>query len=105
MTTLKKTVQAHQFWQEHISQWRGSGLSQAAYCRQNGLNQNSFSYHKRKQSTELVPVKSSGFINLPLPQALPVEESLILNLTNGMQLSGIAPGNVALGKQRLCALL
>lgn len=99
MTTLIKTTQDHQFWQEHISQWRGTNLSQAAYCRHNGLDQNSFSYQKRKKSMALVPVESSGFLNLSLPQRLPVNESLTLNLTNGMMLSGITSANVALVKQ------
>lgn len=107
MTTLKKTKQDHQFWQEHLSQWRGSKLSQAAYCRQHGLSQNNFSYHKRKgeQPTELVPIKSSGFIRLPLPQVLPADEPLTLHLPNGMLVSGIAPGNIALVKHLALELL
>jgi hypothetical protein len=73
-------------WQKHISKWQGSSQSQVAYCRYNELDPNKFSYHKRKQLAQLLPVKPSGFINLPLPQALPVEvsPSLTLHLTNGM---------------------
>ncbi|MDR3567682.1 MAG: hypothetical protein P4L43_06600 [Syntrophobacteraceae bacterium] len=26
------------FWDKHIEEWKSSGLSQADYCRQNGLN-------------------------------------------------------------------
>ncbi|WP_404342658.1 IS66 family insertion sequence element accessory protein TnpA [Pseudoalteromonas mariniglutinosa] len=74
-------------------------MSQAAYCRQHGLNQNSFSYHKRKQPTELAVVKPSGFIRLPLPQVVAVDEALMLHLANGMRLSGIGSGNIALVKQ------
>jgi len=41
-------ITAVQWWQ-HIESWRGSGLSQAAYCRQHGLNAKSFSRWIRKQ--------------------------------------------------------
>ena len=30
-------------WKNHIEAWQVSGLSQAAYCRQHGLNANTFS--------------------------------------------------------------
>jgi hypothetical protein len=30
-------------WKNHIETWQGSGLSQAAYCRQQGLNAQYFS--------------------------------------------------------------
>ncbi len=109
MTTVKKFTQSQQFWRDHLSQWRESNLSQAAYCRHHRLNQNSFSYHKRKQSTNLVPVEPSGFIHFPLPQARPVFEPVVepltLHLTNGMRLSGIAPNNIALVQQLTRALL
>jgi hypothetical protein len=36
-------------WCQHIESWRGSDLSQAAYCRQHGLNAKSFSRWIRKQ--------------------------------------------------------
>ena len=30
-------------WINHIESWQGSGLSQAAYCRQHNLNAHTFS--------------------------------------------------------------
>ena len=30
-------------WQQHIEAWQAGGLTQAAYCRQHGLNANTFS--------------------------------------------------------------
>jgi len=39
-----------QFWQQHITAWRHSGLSQSAYCRQEGLCPSSFRYWLRKDS-------------------------------------------------------
>ena len=47
-------------WRRHLAGWQASGLSQAAYCRQQGLTQNDFSWWKRElarrdQSTVRVP--------------------------------------------------
>ena len=51
-------------WLNHIEGWQLSGLSQAAYCRQHGLNANSFtgrlSEFRKKMSSaapELIPVQ------------------------------------------------
>jgi hypothetical protein len=100
MTTLTRATSKQQFWHEHILQWRDSGFSQASYCRKHGLNQNSLSFHKLKQSKQLktVATKTSGFISLPLPQVMTIEEPITLHFTNGLKLSGIAHSNIALVK-------
>jgi len=36
------------FWQPHIRAWEESGVSQAEYCRRQGLNIKIFGYWKRK---------------------------------------------------------
>ena len=107
MTTLKGTTHKHQSWQKHIFQWQESDLSQAEYCRLNGLKQNSFSYHKLKQSksTKTISERSTGFISLPLPPALSIDEPLTLRLTNGMILSGIDRSNIVTVKQLAQVLL
>lgn len=43
-------VPKRQFWQQHITAWQHSGLSQNAYCRQEGLRPSSFRYWLRKDS-------------------------------------------------------
>jgi hypothetical protein len=45
--TKKKTSRAA-YWQEHISQWSKSGLTQAEYCRQNNLSAAAFHWWKRE---------------------------------------------------------
>ena len=35
------------FWKGHVDGWRNSGLTQAAYCRQQGLSLPSFGYWRR----------------------------------------------------------
>jgi uncharacterized protein with WD repeat len=37
------------FWDEHLREWRSSGLSQAQYCRENNLSSKTFAYWKRKK--------------------------------------------------------
>jgi len=36
------------FWREHVAKWRTSALSQAEYCRQNGVSIKSLGYWKRR---------------------------------------------------------
>ena len=57
-------------WKQHIKGWQASGLSQAEYCRQHGLNTNTFSgrlSHHRSQEKlrqpELIPVQ----VQQPIP--------------------------------------
>ena len=106
MTALPLATPKQQFWRDHIIQWCDSGLSQASYCRKHGLNQNSLSYHKLKKSvpTKKIAVKTSNFIRFPLPQALIVDKSLTLHLTNGMTLSGIDSNNISTVKHLALAL-
>jgi hypothetical protein len=42
-------------WQDHIEAWQASGLPQAAYCRQHGLNANTFSGWLRHYRTQENP--------------------------------------------------
>jgi len=51
-------------WKQHIEGWQASGLSQAEYCRQHGLNANTFSgrlsHHRsleKRRQPELIPVQ------------------------------------------------
>ena len=53
--------------EQHIKAWKASGLSQAAYCREYGLNSKTFGnwlrvyrdVQKRNQRTSLIPVAIS----------------------------------------------
>ena len=107
MSANSKPAQEHDFWQTHVAQWQNSGLTQAAYCRQHGLAENSLSYHKRKRSSGLKPIKHSspGFIHVQLAPAIPREEPLVVHLGNGVSVSGITPHNLTLVKQLAGILL
>jgi len=70
------------FWINHIKTWQSSGLTQAAYCRQHGLNPTYF-------SGRLSIYKKQG---VPAPSLIPVQVrpqatgSLILQHTKGHRL-------------------
>ena len=92
------------FWQQHVSQWKDSALTQTQYCKKHQLNPQRLSHHKRRLETqETAPVKT-GFIALPLPEYLPKPELLTLHFANGLSLSGIAPNNIDVVKQLTAAL-
>ena len=46
-------MKKHTQWQQHVKAWRGSGLSQADYCRQQGLNAKTFSVWVRRCQQDL----------------------------------------------------
>jgi hypothetical protein len=44
-----------ELWKSHLAAWKASGLSQAAYCREQGVNPVQFSWWKRRQSQAVPP--------------------------------------------------
>ncbi|MCO1336964.1 IS66 family insertion sequence element accessory protein TnpB [Microbulbifer sp. OS29] len=58
MNTQNKT----DFWQEHISDWNSSDISQTAYCQHHQQKLSTFTYWRNKQSKRLP-------ISLPALQA------------------------------------
>lgn len=65
--TKTKTSRAA-YWQEHISQWSGSGLTQAEYCRRNRLSPAAFNWLKRhlrrKTKAQKNPSASTQFVEV-----------------------------------------
>lgn len=45
-----------QFWKNHLKEWSQAGLSQNAYCRNNNLRPNQFTYWKNKFKQQDLPV-------------------------------------------------
>jgi hypothetical protein len=84
------------FWQQHVIQWRKSGLTQAQYCKKHELNTQRLIHHKRKLETKGEQPAKTGFIAVPIPKALttPTLTSLTLHFSSGLSLSGIAPDNM-----------
>ncbi len=72
----------HQYWSDHISRWKETSLSKAAYCRQNGLAKHCFHYWFRKleRSAEAPPT----VVPLPFPlQDPPPEHTTVLSVKIG----------------------
>ena len=76
-------------WQRHVEAWRKSGLSQADYCRQQGLNHKTFSAWARSA----LPIDKNTSLDIvsvqvaPSPPAATVEASVImLRFPHGAQL-------------------
>lgn len=86
--TKKKNQKRTHFWKRHIKQWSESGMSQNAYCRQNDLRPNQFTYWKIKFKnqalvTEFVQVPSTQISQM---RSLSEEKGLRLNIDNEFQI-------------------
>jgi hypothetical protein len=65
--TLK---QKRTFWRTHITSWEKTDISQAEYCRRNGLSSRSFAYWKKRQ--DYAKVNSVSFVPVPLSPPMDV---------------------------------
>lgn len=57
-----------QFWEDHISRWNQSGLSQVEYCRLNKVGIKSFQYWRRKAKH----ANTHTLVELPLAKTFPI---------------------------------
>jgi hypothetical protein len=51
------SLEKKRYWESHLESWSRSGLSQAEYCRQNGIRIKGFGYWKRKLVKKDFPVE------------------------------------------------
>lgn len=56
MKESKDSAERRRFWEQHLRDWKSSGLSQAEYCRQHKVSLKSFLYWKRKDKGMSAPV-------------------------------------------------
>jgi hypothetical protein len=70
-------------WKNHIETWQSSGLSQAAYCRQQGLNAHTFSSQLHAFRSQCA-TKSPTLIPVQIQHPLP--ELMVLQLVQGHRL-------------------
>jgi hypothetical protein len=75
------TINKSQFWQDHITAWQGSGLSQTAYCKQHEMKFHNFAYWRNRLSPRKEP--ASKLIKLG---AMPVSSRVMMNLPLGVRL-------------------
>ena len=79
------------FWKGHLAEWRSSGLTQAAYCRQHSLNIPSLGYWRRSLETRSATTSSSV---LPIVIGEVSSEVVEVYLPNGLHArvpTGMAP--------------
>jgi hypothetical protein len=112
-----KAIMSRADWQQHVSTWRTSGMTQAAYCRQYQLNAttfNSWVVMDRKASLTttsaprtIVPVviqPNSRAASFGPATTRPRQPSLVLQRGNGWQLHLPADIQVAWLAQLLTTL-
>ena len=76
MSQTKYNRQSESFWQNHMTQWQESGLSQHAYCQEHNLVLNTFGNWKRKLNPAPAQKPSpDSFVELSIP-ALEMENSM-----------------------------
>ena len=96
-------MKIHAHWRRHVEAWRESGLSQADYCQQQGLNRKTFSVWTRRVQGDLSLDKDAPLelLTVQLEPSAPVASapaSVMLRLANGVQLelsTAASPGWLA----------
>jgi len=78
-------------WRRHVKVWRKSGLSQADYCRQQGLNTKTFSVWVRRVRDELPLSKDAPLEIIPIQVApsvptAPAQAGMMLRFPRGEEL-------------------
>ncbi len=72
--------QKRKFWQAHVKAWKDSNLSQAEYCRRQGLKTHRLCYWVNKKSAK--PDHPLALVEIPI-QKMPVRNDAALRLTIG----------------------
>ena len=93
-------------WLPLVEQWRHSGQTQKAFCRENSLNYDQFVYWRRKLAqTAKASVQRATSALVPVtctPSA--TGQGLSLLLPNGMELRGLTQENLPVVQQLLAQL-
>ena len=93
------------FWQDHVTAWQVSDLTQKAYCEHEELRYSTFGYWDRKLRRVAEPTaraRPSGFVPV-IPGAVQ-PTGLNLSLPNGLEIRGIEVQNLPVVKQLLAVL-
>ena len=81
-------MKIHTHWQRHVEAWRESGLTQADYCRQQGLNSKTFSVWVRRALpiNKNVPLEVISVQVTPSTPPISADANVILRLAHGARL-------------------
>jgi hypothetical protein len=106
MPNKSATQALSQQWRQHIENWRNSGLSQQAFCRNRNLSYHKFHYWRKKLAHALdnkPQPRSSALVPVTYQSPSP-DIGLSVHLPNGISLRGIASDNLALVERLLVSL-
>ena len=87
----KQIKHGREHWQAHMEAWQRSGLSRAAYCRQHGINKNTFAYWRHRLKENAAPVKLVQLPTGTVKQAekaslrLVVNDRISIDVSDGFQ--------------------
>lgn len=95
-------TEQHTHWQQWITRWQQSGLSQAAFCDAHDLVYHQFTYWRRKGVTAAVTSGPSGFVAVQRMDHL--SQGLSLTLPSGIQIQGLTPHHLTWLPQLLAHL-
>ena len=70
-----------QYWQEHISKWQRSGLTQSEYCKHNHLHRSTFAGWKKKLSPDS---EDHHFVEVQLSKNIINEPVIEIELNKGV---------------------
>lgn len=86
-----------EFWKPHVVGWRDSGLSQAAYCRQHGLDLKRFAYWRRTLGPERAGAALPALVPIVVSDAPIADDRVEVRLPNGLQVrlsAGVDPARL-----------
>jgi len=84
---MKILESRRQYWEEHVSTWQCSGLSQAAYCREHGLLPRQLGYWVRRNVTDDRDVSADALTLVPARVQPARGDALVLQSVQGWQLT------------------
>ena len=64
----KQCAAKNRLWLAHVQAWKKSGVSQAEYCRQNGINNYQLGYWKKKFAGKEKHGQGSALPAIPVQQ-------------------------------------
>jgi hypothetical protein len=86
---IKKEIEKRsQFWKNHLKEWSQTGLTQNAYCRNNNLRPNQFTYWKNKFKQQNLPVEFVQVTSHPFEKTIDrhFPNTLRLNIKSDFQI-------------------
>ena len=97
------STELHHFWQQTLADWTASGLSGAAFCRQQLLTYHQFVYWRRKLrgASESAgrghePASPAGFARVAPVADRDTADGLTVSLPGGVSITGLHAGNIEL---------